>query len=63
MPAREADASDRVLAAMRTHPLGANAARIGEVVPAHPRIVSVRTAIGGERVLAMLSGEQLPRSC
>ncbi len=57
------DASERVLAVLRAHPLGASAARIGEVVAAHPRSVSVRTAIGGERVLAMLSGEQLPRIC
>jgi hydrogenase expression/formation protein HypE len=57
------EASERVLAAMRAHPPGTSAARIGEVVAAHPKVVTVRTAIGGERMLAMLSGEQLPRIC
>lgn len=53
----------RVLAAMRSHPLGKNAAIIGSVVEGHPGLVTLRSRIGGERVVAMLAGEQLPRIC
>jgi hydrogenase expression/formation protein HypE len=55
--------ADRVLEAMRQHPLGAHAARIGEITDTHPGKVVLRSAIGGERVVDMLSGEQLPRIC
>lgn len=55
--------ADRVLSAMRAHPLGIHAAIIGEVVPDHPGMVTMRTHIGGTRVVDMLSGEQLPRIC
>jgi hydrogenase expression/formation protein HypE len=58
-----ADDAGAVLAAMRAHPLGRDAAVVGQVVAEHPRIVSIRSLIGGERVVAMLSGEQLPRIC
>lgn len=60
VPAKDAD---RVLSAMRAHPLGKEAAIIGEVVPDHPRFVTMKTRIGGTRVVDMLSGEQLPRIC
>ncbi|HEX4119465.1 MAG TPA: hydrogenase expression/formation protein HypE [Verrucomicrobiae bacterium] len=52
-----------VLAAMRGHALGAEAAIIGEVVEEHPGFVTMRTRVGGNRVVDMLSGEQLPRIC
>jgi hydrogenase expression/formation protein HypE len=55
--------ADRVLEAMRRHPLGRDAALIGEVVEDHPGLVAMKTRIGGERIVAMLSGEQLPRIC
>jgi hydrogenase expression/formation protein HypE len=55
--------SDRVLAAMRAHPLGRNAVVIGEVVNEAPGIVMMKTHVGGTRVVDMLSGEQLPRIC
>jgi hydrogenase expression/formation protein HypE len=55
--------AERLVAVMRAHPLGRDAAVIGEVVSAHPRMVTLRSLIGGERVVAMLSGEQLPRIC
>ena len=48
---------------MRAHPLGANAAIIGEVVAEHPGMVILRSLVGGERVVTMLAGEQLPRIC
>ncbi|MBE3070286.1 MAG: hydrogenase expression/formation protein HypE [Planctomycetes bacterium] len=62
VPADEAEAA---LAAMRGHPLGREAARIGEVLPAPARgpRVTLRTRIGGERVLEMPYGEDLPRIC
>jgi hydrogenase expression/formation protein HypE len=57
------EAAEKVLAAMREHPLGQEAAIIGEVVEAHPGKVFMRSRIGGTRVVDMLSGEQLPRIC
>ncbi|MBI4877559.1 MAG: hydrogenase expression/formation protein HypE [Acidobacteria bacterium] len=57
------EAAERVLAAMRSHPLGAGAARIGEVRQAYPGLVTLRTSLGTTRVVDMLSGDQLPRIC
>ena len=57
------DAADRVLAAMRSHLFGRNAAVVGTVVAEHPGLVTLRSVVGGQRVVAMLSGEQLPRIC
>ncbi len=51
------------LAALRAHPLGRDAARIGRVVDTHPGMVVLETAIGGTRVVDMLPGDQLPRIC
>ncbi len=58
-----AHAADAVLAAMRSHPLGADAAIIGEVTSSNPGFVIMKTRVGGTRVVDMLSGEQLPRIC
>ena len=55
--------TDAVLAAMRAHPLGQHAALIGDVVADNPGMVSMRTPIGGWRIVDMLVGEQLPRIC
>ena len=57
------EAAAAVLAAMRSHPLGREAALIGEVVDDHHGMVTMKTAVGGSRVVDMLSGEQLPRIC
>jgi len=57
------EVADRVLAVMRQHPLGQEAAIIGEVVEEHPGKVFLRSRIGGMRVVDMISGEQLPRIC
>ena len=54
---------EALLAAMRSHPLGQNATEIGEVVADHPGMVVLKSLIGGERVVTMLNGEQLPRIC
>jgi hydrogenase expression/formation protein HypE len=53
----------RVLAAMRAHPLGKDAAVIGRVVQEPTGLVILRSVVGGERVVLMLAGEQLPRIC
>ena len=58
-----ADQAERVLAAMRKSPYGRDACIIGEVVDDHPGRVYMKTRIGGERVVDMLTGEQLPRIC
>lgn len=55
--------ADRLLAAMRGHPLGCNAAIIGEVVEDHHGFVQMTTCMGGRRILDWLSGEPLPRIC
>ena len=57
------EAGEAVLAALRRHPLGREAAVIGEVVADHPGRVVLRSRIGGQRIVDMLSGEQLPRIC
>ncbi|CAG1773042.1 Carbamoyl dehydratase HypE [uncultured bacterium] len=55
--------TDAILETMRQHPLGQDAAIIGEVVSEHRGKVTSRTGIGGTRVVAMQIGEQLPRIC
>lgn len=53
----------RAVEILKALPVSARAARIGEVT-AEPRgLVTLRSRIGGSRVLDMLSGEQLPRIC
>ncbi len=56
-------AAERALAAMRAHPLGRHAARIGSVTEAHPTIVELATPVGGRRVLDLPFAEPLPRIC
>ena len=56
-------AADRVLAAMRAHEHGRQALMLGRIVAEHPRLVVMKTRIGGTRVLPMPIGEQLPRIC
>ncbi|MDQ3021075.1 MAG: hydrogenase expression/formation protein HypE [Bacteroidota bacterium] len=58
-----AEICDDVLNAMRAHLLGKESAVIGEIVTDHPGMVMMKTAVGGTRVVDMLSGEQLPRIC
>jgi hydrogenase expression/formation protein HypE len=55
--------AEGALAALRSHPLGAHAAKIGDVVERHPGMVVLRTGIGGTRVVDMLPEDQLPRIC
>ncbi len=58
-----ASQADRVLAAMRQHPLGKDARVIGEVVDKPKGMVLLRTTIGGERIIDLPTGEDLPRIC
>ena len=55
--------ADAVLAAMRAHPAGRDAAIVGEVLDEPAGHVILNTLFGGERVVDMLAGEQLPRIC
>ncbi len=55
--------ADRLLATMRTDPLGRDAAIIGEVVEDRHGFVQMTTHLGGQRILDWLSGEPLPRIC
>ena len=57
------DKADAVLEAMRGHPAGKDAAIIGEVTDGKPGRVVVKTFFGGERIMDMLVGDQLPRIC
>jgi hydrogenase expression/formation protein HypE len=59
---RAADATN-VLTAMKKHPLGRDARVIGEVSQKPQGIVTLRTTIGGERIIDMPTGEDLPRIC
>jgi hydrogenase expression/formation protein HypE len=51
------------LAAMRAHPLGAQASIIGRVADDPPGIVLLKTAFGGTRIVDLLVGDPLPRIC
>jgi hydrogenase expression/formation protein HypE len=55
--------AERLLAAMRAHPRGREAAIVGEAVDDPNRFVSMRTRFGGQRMVDWLAGEQLPRIC
>jgi hydrogenase expression/formation protein HypE len=54
---------DRALAALRGTPGGEEARVIGHVTADHPGTVVLENPLGGERVLDLLTGEQLPRIC
>ncbi len=59
----EQEVADKILAAMKKHLDGKEAAIIGRVVSDHPQRVIMKTSIGSMRVVDMISGEQLPRIC
>lgn len=58
-----AEHADSALEALKGHPLGRDAALIGEIGEGPAGLVSARTEIGGERILDMLVGDALPRIC
>jgi hydrogenase expression/formation protein HypE len=55
--------AERAVAALRSQPGSEGACVIGEVSSEPGPAVTLRTAVGVERVLDMLSGEQMPRIC
>lgn len=57
------DKADVVVEAMRSHPLGREAARIGTVVDSPAGRVHLITPYGNKRILLLAHGEQLPRIC
>ncbi|MDL2402916.1 hydrogenase expression/formation protein HypE [Rhizobium mayense] len=57
------EVADALLAVMRTHPLGAEAALIGHAEVSDHCFVQMATSFGGGRIIDWLSGEQLPRIC
>lgn len=57
------EAADAALAALRAHPLGAQASVIGQITDDPHRFVQMQTRFGGRRVVDWLSGEPLPRIC
>jgi hydrogenase expression/formation protein HypE len=57
------DALDAALAAVRAHPLGHDAAAIGEIRAEPAGMVILETAFGGARVVDTLAGDPLPRIC
>lgn len=57
------DDADAALAALRAHPLGARAARIGTVQADTHRFVQMTTTLGGRRIVDWLNGDPLPRIC
>jgi hydrogenase expression/formation protein HypE len=59
----ERGAAEEALAIWRTHPLGRDAAIVGEVIEDHPGQVTLRNGLGALRVIDLLTGEQLPRIC
>ena len=57
------EAADRILAILRAHPLGRDAAVIGQVTAEHKGMLVASTQMGANRVIAQQIGEQLPRIC
>ncbi len=55
--------AERLLGAMRAHPLGRDSAVIGHVVADAHHFVQMETGFGGRRMVDWLAGEQLPRIC
>lgn len=55
--------ADKLLAAMKAHPLGKDSAIIGTVCEDSNHFVQLKTGFGGSRVVDWIAGEQLPRIC
>ncbi len=59
----EGGRAPEVLLRMRAHPLGRQAAIVGEITADRPGLVAARTAMGAIRAIPLPLGEQLPRIC
>jgi len=58
-----ADHADELLTVMQQHPAGKDSAIVGKVAIEPAGRVVLQTSFGGERIVDMLVGEQLPRIC
>jgi len=58
-----AEEADALIEVMRRHPLGRDAAIIGEVIADDDGFIQMTTAFGGQRIVDWLAAEQLPRIC
>jgi hydrogenase expression/formation protein HypE len=54
---------ESAIESLRSHPLGAGVTQIGQVTHDTDGMVVMDTAVGGGRIVNMLSGDQLPRIC
>ena len=59
----DAEVADQVVETMRAHEAGAHAKIVGHIQEDPSGMVLLKTAIGGTRIVEMLSGDQLPRIC
>ncbi len=59
----ESDSAEEILSQIKKHPLGKNARIIGEASEQYKGKVTVRTSIGGHRLLRKPLGEPIPRVC
>jgi hydrogenase expression/formation protein HypE len=57
------DEAESALAALRSHPQGADAAIVGRVKDDPPGLVLLKTTFGGTRIVDVLVGDPLPRIC
>lgn len=55
--------AEKILEVMRQHPLARDARIIGRVTKQDSAPVTIRTVYGTNRIVDMLSGDQLPRIC
>lgn len=58
-----AEQAEQLLAVMRAHPKGQDAAIVGEVFADDNHFVQLTTSFGGMRMVDWINGEQLPRIC
>lgn len=59
----DGDEAEKVISVMKKHEHGKNACIIGQVTEKHIERVVLQTSVGGNRIIDMLAGEQLPRIC
>ena len=58
-----AEDADNVIRAMKDHEHAHETRIIGKIVDDHPGRAWLKTSVGGNRIIDMLAGEQLPRIC
>ncbi|MBM4170426.1 MAG: hydrogenase expression/formation protein HypE [Ignavibacteria bacterium] len=57
------EVADKMLKTMRSNEFGKDSSIIGVVTNENPKTVIMKTSIGSNRIVDMISGEQLPRIC